>query len=270
MRARLQATQAAQAARAILWRLAGHDVPNPAVTVEPTAGPWKRNFNWGGGFNGQIPVIAGSEFPLFSNEEIPGPPRVQSIVLGRTASSIPGFNADFRAKVTYGIGATTDGFLCDWTRGAQFSLVANWVRVDAVTYAPSNVDPYTPTNATGFANVVISAGIAEGTVQHSDAPLTFTAPLEEVAIGGTHFFDAPDFARAAYVNVRAVTPAVLPSPTLIQCLFTSGTVPLSVYTYEQISTFQRGVLIPGGTRLMTFFNGSGVAVRVSVQWVLGL
>ena len=90
--------------------------PVNGVVIEPVKGPWKNNVRWGDGFKGPMPAAAGSVIPVFSGEEIPGPPRVQTIQLFRDDRR-PGQNADFRAHVSYGVGATNNDFFCDWAQG---------------------------------------------------------------------------------------------------------------------------------------------------------
>jgi len=56
------------------------------------------------------------------------------------------------------VGAEQSEFLLDWNHGAQFSLLASWVRVVAQTYAPNPTLSYEASQG----SLQISAAIAEG------------------------------------------------------------------------------------------------------------
>lgn len=237
--------------------------PPNAVVIEPYVGPWKNSPDWGNQFDGPMPASANIVLPTFSGEKLPGPPRVQSIVLTRDPQSAPGTNADFRAQIDYSVGSLSDSFLCDWTRGQQFSLVANWVRVTAISYAPSTLVAYNAQNG----NVKIAAAIAEGAIQKT-TPLTFTTPLFAMGNNTTVTISAPDFASAFFCKVIPAAP--LPTPSLVKFAFIAGTASLAQYDSDYFANAPRGVLLPGGTRVVTITNTSGIAITLAPQWILGL
>jgi hypothetical protein len=235
------------------------------VVIEPEAGPWKNNVHWGDGFSGPLPKAAGVEVPVFSGEEIVGPPRVQTVQLFRDDSRA-GMNADFRAHVQYGVGAASNEFFCDWGQGAQFSIVCNWVRVTAVSYAPFATVPYNASSAP----IQISAMVVEGTVAQGRA-LRFTEPtitLPPTTLSAA--FNAPDFARGVllYANNILVTPG---TPTGVNLLLENefGFVAAIV---DSALTLPEGILFPGPfnrARIDNTTAGPG-SVDATLVWVLGL
>jgi hypothetical protein len=236
----------------------------PAVAIEPTGGPWKNNNNWGAKFEGPMPLQAGVRLSVFDGSQIPGPPRVQTIILARDPQSTPGDNADFRALIEYGVGGLVDNFVCDWTRGTQITLVANWVRVNAISYAPNSLAPYKADDG----RVTISAGVAEGTAR-SASTVTLTDSLRELNDGGDEDIAVPDFARALAIKFEFIG-GVMPTPSDVGFSFQAGTNPLARYTAEDMNLAFGGVLIPGGSNFIRVKNNSGLTIRYAPMWVLSL
>jgi hypothetical protein len=234
-----------------------------AITIEPEAGPWKNNVHWGDGFRGKLPAAAGQEVPVFSGEEIVGPPRVQTVQLFRDDLRA-GVNADFRAHVQYGVGAASNEFFCDWGQGSQFSLVCNWVRITAQSYRPFATPPY---NA-GSTPIQISAMVTEGTVAQG-RPLRFTEPT--ITLPATTLsaeFNAPDFARGVllYCNNLITVPGV---PTGVNLLLENdfGFVATII---DSGLTLPEGVLFPGAFNRARIDNTTGAGTDATLVWILGL
>jgi hypothetical protein len=239
--------------------------PN-AVVIEPEKGPWKNNVNWGNTFKGPLPSAAGVEIPVFDGSKIVGPPRVQTIQLFRDDNRL-GSNGDYRAHIYYGVGAAQNEFFCDWSQGAQISLVANWVRVNAQSYAPLGYIPYASTGGI----VQIGAAITEGTVAKG-RPATFTEPTELVDDNSTSsILDAPDFARGVRVAIRNplnTNPPLPATPTNLDLFLSSAS-----GTLEQLDTgltYPDGVTLLGSAVEAQVLNHSGVLYEVTVQWILSV
>lgn len=234
--------------------------PRPnAVTIEPQAGPWKNNPAWGDRFRGPMPLEAGIQTQTFSGEQMPGPPRVQSVQLFRDDRPVSQ-NCDFRAHVFYGIGAVQNEFFVDWLHGCQFSLVCNWVRVVAVTYAPNPAIPYVGDDA----QIEIAATVAEGAVSKG-LPATFTESKEgsnPTAVS----FESPDFAKRVILwgnNAGAAGTVQFIGGGSFEPFV--GTVASWTTTIQALG----GLPLPGGVRRV-IWAPSGANEVLTVQWVLGL
>ncbi len=237
-------------------------VPN-GIVIEPEAGPWKNNVHWGDTFRGRLPQAAGVEVPVFSGEEIVGPPRVQTVQLFRDDLRA-GVNADFRAHVQYGVGAASNEFFCDWGQGSQFSIVCNWLRITAISYRPFAIPPY---NA-GTTPIQVSAMVTEGTVAQGK-PLRFTESTIGMGAGTlSAAFNAPDFARGAllYANNLLVKPGTATGVNLLlenAFGFVAAIVDCGL-------TLPEGILFPGPFSRARIQNATAAATDATLVWILGL
>ena len=243
--------------------------PPNAVVIEPTGGPWKNSNRWGNSLkNVAMPLEANQTLAVFEGDDIPGPPRVQSILLSRAASSTVTSNADFRARIDYGIGGLNDFFLMDWTRGVQFSLVANWVRVTAITYAPKANAVYS-----GGGTVTIGAAIAEGTIEKSE-PATFTEGSTNIAtLTSLDILTIPQFARSFIVHVsNEGVPGPAPTPSGLIVIFTTSGSQIVRYDSSALLNggLDTGIILPACIQTVKLENTSANLYRVVPIWRLGL
>lgn len=229
-----------------------------ACVIEPTGGPWKNNNRWGDQRVAFVMPAEGVPTQIVDGNVIVGPPRVQSVQLHRGTQQ-SGSNADFRARIEYGVGGMSGSFDCDWADGVQFSIVANWVRIIAVTYRPNPINPYDP--ATGVLN--IGASLAEGTVWPGRS-VTFTESiLIDQAPASPGIFESPKFAKAVLLwgGNAAQTVDFIGAGSLNP--FT-GTI-ASFATYRDF-----GMAFPGGCERVIVGASAVSAQTVTVQWFLGL
>ncbi len=231
--------------------------------LEPQKGPWVNNNFWGDQFTGPFPATSGKEIAILPKNTIMyGPPHVHSVQLFRSDTA-PAQNADIRARVTYGCGGVNNSFDCDWLHGAQFSLVCNKVDITAVSYTPTDQDPYTPSSKHFFLGALVAKGsLAQG------APLTYTTQRISIAAAGAHDFPVLDLVRRVTVLVGPNNnndPAV---PTGVTLDFQSA-VGVSLVQYDaQVCAGSRMVPVPGGT---TSVRIRCAATRdIALQWELGL
>jgi hypothetical protein len=169
------------------------------ATVEPRDGDWHNNPLWGRQFSGVMPPTAGTVFSVASSDSFPGPPALHTVQLYRGDERIAN-NADVYARISYGVGGSYNSFDMDWGAGAQFSLTASSIRVDAVTYAPDGFNAY----AASTAPLVLGATFGKGTVGHGP-PVTKTESMQRMAPGAALDFPVPDFARAVIVRSTDLT-----------------------------------------------------------------
>jgi hypothetical protein len=251
-----------------------HDYkPGPATPVlEPQQGDWSSSNFWGDQFTSKRDAAGHTNFPksagqvlgvLPKNNKMYGPPKTVTVNLYRSDEPQIG-NADFRARVTYGVGGASNQFLCDWLAGTQFSITANNVSVDAVSYAPDAQSAYAPDNVDGF---FLGAMVTEGA--SPSVGLTYTEPLQSVTTGNVLNFDAPDFAKR--IMVHSALKLDYTAPTGIFLEFISGGVLIAEYDLRVMGAYlDGGILIPGGCRHIRLANASGGTVYLAPQWVLGI
>ncbi|HEX2599579.1 MAG TPA: hypothetical protein VHL05_12430 [Terriglobales bacterium] len=235
----------------------------PAFVLEPQIGPWNNSPRWGSGYNGAMPDTAGVELPVFDLSQTFGPPKVHSIALF-SSTNIGATNADVRAHVRWGAGAVQNEFYADWFNGAQFSLVADHIRITAVTWTPGR-GSYDPANGA----IQLTACAAQGSVQ-TRYPLTYTEQaLELAAAGGTVNYNIPPLAKAVIVHATANDDPATPF-AITATLATAGGSSIS----HDIQIFASGnpLVIPGGMNILSLLNtqpGPSPA-PLQVQWILGL
>ena len=254
------------------------------TTQEPRVGEWTNNPTWGRMFTGVMPTQSGTTFSVATGSQLPGPPRMHTIQLFRNDVRAAN-NADVYAKVSYGVGGANNSFLLDWSAGAQFSMTANSVRVDAVTYAPDGGTAYTPSAA----QLILGATIGQGSIGHGPV-LTLTEATKVINAGAGFQWAIPPFARAVIVRTSDLTnPAPAQrynvDPTrktlaIVSGLNNGGQALASVDA--QLFAGACGALgwpLPGGSTFLEVLNQSNFGVapdpvnvqyRVTVQWVLSL
>jgi len=231
--------------------------------LEPQQGPWHNQNFWGDQYTGAFPGSTNQVIAILpKNAMMYGPPQVHSLQLYRNDNS-PAQNADVRARVTYGCGGANNSFECDWLHGAQLSLVCNTINVEAVTYTPTDQDPYDPSGGQFF----LGAVVAKGSVTRG-APLTFTTQRVHIAAAGSHDFPIVDFARRVTCcigpnnndNPQTATNVTLGFQTRV------GT---EIVQYDaQVCAGNTMIAIPGGT---TSIRVRCVAARdIALVWELGL
>lgn len=251
--------------------------PSPSATViEPFKGPWTNSANWGNTYAGPIPVAEGSEQSIFETADIPGAPAVHVVNLFRSDAVFTGStNSQVRARITYGIGARQNTFDCDWTQGAQFALVANYVRVNFVTYAPNADAAYVG----GGKPIVLGAGIARGNASKSHA-LSYTYPqltiTNAAAPADRYIVEVPDFAQALVLHARDLAGAAPAAGAItVQFRATSSQI-IAQWDGLRMQDFAgEGLRIPGGTVEVRILNTTAApppdtGFRVTPQFILGL
>lgn len=240
------------------YQARAYDPAVDAVVIEPARGPWKNNNRWGDQRVAFRMPAVDTPTQIVDGTEIVGPPRVQSVQLHRGTQQ-SGTNADFRARIEYGVGGMSGTFDLDWGDGVQFSLVANWVRVIALTYRPNPINPYDP--ATGIIN--IGASIAEGTVT-PNRQATYTESQLITGAGSPGIFESPKFARAVIVWGGAAGGA--------QTVDFIGAGSLNPFTgtIASFATYRDfGMAFPGGCERV-IVGADAADTTVTVQWLLGL
>jgi hypothetical protein len=228
-----------------------------------------------------MPEAPGQVVSIVETAGLPGAPAVHVVNLFRSDAVFPGSsNSQIRARITSGIGAKQNTFDCDWTQGAQFALVANYVRVNFFSYAPSADSDYVRGSTK---TIVLGAGIARGNAAKSHA-LSFTYPTLTVTnVHGVHtFYDVlvPDFAQALVLHARntaavsPVTPLVAGDLT-VEFRATSSEI-IAVWDGVRVQDFSgEGLRIPGGTVGVRIVNSAAASppdkdFRVTPQFILGL
>jgi hypothetical protein len=167
---------------------AGAGVLSPAVSSP----------RWGASFRGVMPPTAGVRVPLL---DLPGDLTAAELLTVNVSSSrnIGSLNGDFRLRIMAGIGATTNSFDADLGEGVQFSIVAQTLRLELVSFAPSlggtsGAATYDPAN--GIAEViaqVVRGGFGRG------VPLTFTEPSFRLDPSASRTYQIPPFARRFFI-----------------------------------------------------------------------
>jgi hypothetical protein len=224
-----------------------------------------NDVNWGFASmpeSGALPA-EGTVVPLVKTPA--GEPPVTHGVLLSTTPNLGSTNADVRAQVTFGTGAMTTNFLCDFANGAQFSLVAQQVQIDAVTFRPSLLTAYNPTPIPGGGRLGFGAGLVRGELT-PPFPLTYTEPVVSLATITQRIYKIPAFARRARIYSSTT---ILPATINVQ-LATSD---LSTLFWSTDGTpFQAtaAVALPGYADVLVLLNADASTRTFIVQWELSI
>lgn len=151
-----------------------------------------------------MPPTAGQVRPLF---DLPGDLNEAELLTVNVLSSrnIGATNGDFRLRVLAGAGPVTNVFTCDLGEGCQFSIVAQSLRLELVSFQPYLGSPfgnpgYDPAN--GQAEVtaqVVRGGFGRG------VPLTYSEPAFRMTPATSRVYPIPAFARRVFVASNADT-----------------------------------------------------------------
>ncbi|HEX6276083.1 MAG TPA: hypothetical protein VFZ53_23745, partial [Polyangiaceae bacterium] len=127
---------------------AGAGVLSPAISSP----------RWGGSYRDVMPPTAGQVRPLF---DLPGDLNAAELLTVNVLSSrnIGATNGDFRLRVLAGAGPVTNVFTCDLGEGCQFSIVAQSLRLELVSFQPYLGSPF------GDPGYDAANGLAEVTAQ---------------------------------------------------------------------------------------------------------
>lgn len=233
--------------------------------VEPTAGPWVNQNLYGDRRNEALPASEGVEVEVLpKNTKMYGPPHVHTVCLSR-GDEAHTTNGDVRARVTFACGGVEQSFDCDWVHGAQFTLVANMVSVNAVSYAPFPFSPYNVDEG----HVFLGASVAKGTHSNPRWPLTYTEPVTRFLEVGDAEFVVRDFARAVTVHKQQNNNPATVETFEIRFLDAPGGSPLAVYN-GQVCAGGAQIPIPGGCQVVQVHNADAEGADMTVQWFLGL
>lgn len=130
-----------------------------------------NDVSWGNLISGRMPEAADTLLDVLINSDLGPQPAAHGVVLFREYEGgldNPSGNAAFYADVTFGAGAASTNFLCDW-RG-QFSVVCQRIGIRARSFAPR-----TPPYDRGTASESYRHGAFLGFGGwHSGKPLSFT------------------------------------------------------------------------------------------------
>jgi hypothetical protein len=243
--------------------------PDPAprvFTLEPTIEWWTSNNHFGNRYTGLIPDSDNFSIPILNIDALPGPPGPASLKLFRSDQQVikggPTKNSDFRARITYGAGGAANTFDMDWGVGGLVPLVANAIRIDAVTYAPNGDVPYLSAGGKIILGCTLGAG-----GQGAGLPPTLTSQIFELGFGATTNSLIPDFSRRVSPILNRIDgqPPVLSE---YQLSFT-GNYPTGLYEITA-SMIESGIGVPGACNRVTIRNTGVHATRVAFRHELGL
>ncbi len=233
----------------------------PVIVSEPQVGEWSNSPTWGSGYYGPMPTSVGAELPVFSLDRTYGPPAVHTVNLSSSAN-IGATNGDLRARIRFGAGAVQNEFLCDFFNGAQFSLVADHLRITALTFQP-NVDlNYNAANG----KIQLTASVGRGGTSQS-APLTFTEQYRQFNPAASASYNVPPYAKAFVLYMTGNSD---PSSLTDVAVVLVGS-PSTVISYDaQIFAGAQPMILPGTTQSITLTNNSVGVKFIQPQWILGI
>lgn len=239
-----------------------------AVVTEPRSGEWTHSSEWGNSFQGAFPKGSGDQIQILNNTRIPGLPRSLALALNRPTLDRPEpGNADVYARVTYGSGAASHGFLVDW-RGT-LTLPANMIQVAAQAYAPQGgfqYDPFVTGSPTTF-RLSATIGI-EGSAPRE--PVTFTSSVWEVLPNEVLQLDVHSLARRVtpfIVNRASTDPLNLGDCTLT--IIARNGVALAAHEVSQ-EMLCNGVPLPAMAHKIDLTNYGPAPLHMGAIFALGL
>lgn len=240
------------------------DRPKPKVEVYaslPPNGEWANSNNWGNSYRGVFPPN-GSRIVLVDVNSVPGPPRVYTFTLNRSNFAMPADGtfptAAVYADIEYGAGAVRDSFVADWGNGAQFSVIANSIRITARTYNPVVGTDYD----TDDLQLALSACLGEGSQANHRA--TYTEPRRLVPDTTGFTYPVPDFAKRVLVQVDNLVDPITAAD------FTITQLPSGLVFNGSYCALGNWLDLRGDTQAVQVIKASAGAIQTSVIWELSL
>lgn len=236
-------------------------VERASIAVEPVSGWWTSNGKWGNRFQGQLPQAPDLIVPVLNLDEAPGPPRGIGIQLARSDRFIDfdgTQNSDVYARITYGAGGFTNVFDVDYASGTKFQVVANSVRVDAITYTPNPSNVYVPLD-----NIVLGATIGINAGTGCICP-TLTIPTGRIDGGDEVNIAVPDFAKRVSFLFELDEADTQPSLKFFDIFSGSaGAVAVWGATIDEVITTQTNPLVlPGDANRIRIRNATAAPPEV--------
>lgn len=260
--------------------------------IEPLKGHWLNNNSWGDAYNGDFPLTYDKIIPIAELNDTPGPPRVYTVQLFRDMSAAEPLVAEVKARITYGVGAVRHTFDIDYLAGCQFSLVASYIKVEAITYSPVvNFNPaqplnylYNPATAAG-PTARLRIGASFGAYAVATQPKLTLSSAYDQSQATIAQYDIPNFARAFIVRCSGVQ-AAGPNPVYgsVPTTLTGITAQITNEVGAAYGIFDtcifagpagtEGIPLPAGASRITVSAGGIVAPAGNfsryVQWILAV
>lgn len=234
-------------------------------TTESYSGPWTQGGTYGRQIEYTYPAtISADPVAVFSIQRQPGPPRPRTLHLFRSDGTLVSgfFNADVYAKVSYGVGGIQNVAFIDWTKGGNFTLVCDSLRVEAVAYAPTSIIAYSPPPGAQILGAMLGH---EGAA--TARPPTFTTQSTKITPGSNAVFVVPDFARWVFPKINNTPPDAGDFMAQVN-LFAVGLGRLKLTD----SLMQLGTPVTGGATEIDVHHDIAAALdmQVLLQFELGL
>jgi hypothetical protein len=177
--------------------------------VPPTDGEWNNNPSWGQFQSGLVPTTAGYVTSVATLDRSYGPPQTMTVALSRTAGrQLNSSNYDFKARVTWSVGAISRQCMLDWRDGCQFSVVASSIKIESVTETIDLEQPY----SNGGHRIELGACFAAG---NSSAPSPqYSSPWRRIP--SSLAFVPPAFADAWLIQGGQTGAPLYTANTLVQ------------------------------------------------------
>lgn len=243
-------------------------------TEEPASGPWDSPGTYGRRIEvNPGPVNAagiGAAFAVFENPKFRGPPRPRTVQLFRSdlnnviGGTTP--NADFYARLIYGLNGIVNQIVCDWINGAQFQVPCQMLRVEALAYQPNRTVIYEP----GTGLTVLGAMAADGPCA-CPVPMTFTTQVVNLPGNDGVSFEIPNMARRAFPLVFDTNTA---APTVAADYSINFSVDRAGYGTNTSSHYEvtdeilaMGVPVPGGAKTIEIRTAPAGAPALSTVGV---
>lgn len=219
---------------------------------------------WGARYTGPMPPAANQVLGLF---DLPGDLTEAELLTVNVSSSrnIGATNGDFRLRIVYGTGAAANTLTCDLGEGVQFSIVAQTLRLELVSFAPSaggsaGAQTYNPANG----NAEIVAQVVRGGFGRG-VPLTFTEPSFRLDPNATRNYSVPAFARRVFIASNIWT--TVDSPIVVWALRS----PANANMGGNMTLFETGQFFPipaGFQTLQIGTTGAGSDYDYTPIWEL--